>query len=127
MADGVRFENGSGVFYRVGLLAYANLSVPLSYLHAAFGGAVAAGHYVAVAIGLVERYFKAGPVDDSIGGGCLSQAVGLFVGEQWGGGREEKEGRVYGSHFDLFVGFYGFADSDGFAESSGWELNSEMS
>ena len=101
LAHGVGFENCSAVFHRVGLIAYANLSVPLPQLHAAFGRAVAAGHCVAVAIGFVEGHFVAGPKDDSIGGGCLSQAVGLIVSEQWGRSRQE-EGQIYGSHFGVF-------------------------
>ena len=91
-ANRVCFKDGSAIFCRMGLVPYADLSVPLTQLHAAFGRAVAAGHYTAVTVGLVEKDFVAGPVDDSIGGGCFGQAVGLFVGQQWGRGRQEKEG-----------------------------------
>lgn len=126
LTDWVCFEDRPAVFYRVGLVAYTYLSVPLPELHAAFGRSVAAGHDAAVAVGFVEGNFLAGPVDDSIGGGCLGQAVGLFVGEQWGCGRQEEEGRVYGSHSDLFYDFEKFAGLVGFAESGGWELNWEM-
>lgn len=93
-ADGVRFEDRSGVFYGVGLLAYADLAVILSNWHAAFGRAVAAGHDAAVAVGLVEGYFIASPENDPVGWRGLGQAVGLFVGEQWGRGCEEEKGRV---------------------------------
>ena len=89
LAYGIRFEDGSAVLCGMGLIADADLSVPLTELHAAFGRAVAAGHYIAVAAGFVEEDFIAGPVDDSIGGGCFGQAVGLFVCEQWGRNREE--------------------------------------
>ena len=103
LADGVRFEDGSAVFRRVGLFAYAYLSVVLTYLHAAFGRAIAARHYVTPAVSLVERYFLPGPVDDTIAWGCLCQAVGLFVGEHRGRGRQEED-CVYGSHIDVIVG-----------------------
>ena len=103
LADGVRFEDCSGVFGRVGLVTYAYLSVPLPYLHAAFGCAVAAWHYIAVTIGFVKEYFISRPVDDSIGRRSLVQAVGLLIGEQLGRGRQEEEGRVYGSHFGVVL------------------------
>lgn len=92
MADGVCFEDGAGVLCGVGLLADADLAVPRAEFHAAFGGAVAAGHDVAVAAGFVEGHFVAGPVDDAVGGGCFGQAVGLFVREQWGREDGEQEG-----------------------------------
>ena len=88
LADGVRFEDCSGVIHRMGLLANADLSIPLSYLHAAFSRASAAG-YDAGTIDFVEGHFFATPVDDSISGGCLGQAVGLFVRKQWGCGGKE--------------------------------------
>lgn len=110
LADGVGFEDCSGVFGRVGLFANAYLSVPLPYLHAAFGRAVATWHYIAVTIGFVEGYFISRPVDDSIGGRSLVQAIGLLIGEQLGCGRQEEEGRVYGSHFGVVLCFEGFGD-----------------
>ena len=67
-ADGVRFQNGSGVFDRVGLVADAHLSVILAQLHAAFGGTVTARHYIAIAIRFVQRHFLASPINDSIRG-----------------------------------------------------------
>ena len=103
LANRVRFKDCSAVFDRMGLVAYAYLSIPLTQLHTAFGRAVAAGHYVTIAIGFVERYFVTHPVDDSICGGCFSQAVGLFVGEERARGREEEESRVYGSHVGALV------------------------
>ena len=87
-ADGVRFQDGSGIFDGVGLVADAHLSVILAQLHAAFGGTVAARHYIAVAIRFVQRHFLASPVDDSIRGGALGKAIGLVVGEQWGRSRQ---------------------------------------
>lgn len=87
-ADGVRFQDGPGVFDGVGLVADAHLSVVLAQLHAAFGGTVAARHYVAIAIGFVQRHFLAGPVNDSIGGGALGKAVRFIVGEQRGRSRQ---------------------------------------
>ena len=116
-AHGVRLQDRAAVRHGVGLVADADLSVPLAELHAAFGRAVAAGHDAAVAVGFVEGYFVAGPVDNSIGAGCLGQAVGLFVGEQGGRGGEEDKGRVCRSHFDVLFdggrrrirgGFIGF-------------------
>ena len=68
-ADGVRFEDCSAVYCRVGLFADADLTVPLAEFHAAFCCGVAAGHDSAVAVGFVEGDFVAGPVDDSVGGG----------------------------------------------------------
>ena len=70
-ADGVRLEDGSGVFDGVGLVTDAHLSIILAQLHAAFGGTVAARHYSAITIRFVQRHFLAGPVDDSISGGAL--------------------------------------------------------
>ena len=94
LADGVGFEDGAGVLCGVGLFADADLAVPLAEFHAAFGGAVAAGHDAAVAVGFVEGHFVAGPVDDAVGGGGFGQAVGLFVREQRGREDEEEKGRV---------------------------------
>ena len=93
-ADGVRFENGSAVLGGMGHFADTDLSIPLTEFHAAFCRPVAAGHYPAVAVGFVEEDFVAGPVDDSIAGGCFGQAVILFVGEQWRRKDQEKKGRV---------------------------------
>lgn len=93
-ADGIYFEDRPGVSDRVWHFAYADLSIPLSYLHTPFGRAVAALHYAAVAVGFVEEDFIPGPVDDSIGWGCLGEAVGCFVGEQWGRGSQQEESRV---------------------------------
>ena len=73
------------------MVAYAYLSVPLTDFHAAFGRAVAAGHYVSEAVGFVKEDFFTGPVDDSIGGRCFGEAVGLFVGECWGHSRQDEE------------------------------------
>ena len=87
-ANGVRFQNGSGVFDRVRWVADAHLSDILAQLHAAFGGTVAARHCIAIAIRFVQRHFLASPVDDSIRGGAQGKAVGLFVGEQWGRSRQ---------------------------------------
>ena len=94
LAYGVRFEDSPAVYRGMRLFADADLSVPLTEFHAAFGRAVAAGHYTTVAVGFVEGDFIAGPVDDSVGGGCFGQAVGLFVREQGGRKREEQKGRV---------------------------------
>ena len=77
----VRFKDCSAIDCRMRLVADADLSVPLTQLHAAFGGTIAAGHYVTIAIGFVERDFVTGPVDDSVRGRCFGQAVGLFVCE----------------------------------------------
>ena len=85
------------------MFAYAYLSVILTDLHAAFGRAIAARHYVAVAVSLVEGYFFPEPVDDTIAWGCLCEAVRLFVGEQRGRGRQEED-CVYRSHIDVSVG-----------------------
>ena len=82
-ANRIRLENGSAVLCGMGHFADTDLSIPLTELHAAFGRSVTAGHYPAVAVGFVEKDFVAGPVDDSIVGGCFGQAIGLFVGEQW--------------------------------------------
>ena len=81
-ADRVRFQDSSGVFDWVGLVADAYLSVILAQLHAAFGGTVAVRHYIAIAIRFVQRHFLASPVDDSIRGGALGEAIGFIVGEQ---------------------------------------------
>ena len=86
--NGVRFQDGSGVFDRVGLVADAHLSVILAQLHAAFGGTVAARHYIAIAVRSVQRHFLASPVNDSIRGGALGKAIRLIVGEQWGRSRQ---------------------------------------
>ena len=94
LAYGVRFEDGSAVLCGMGLFADTDLSVPLTEFHAAFGRAVAAGHYAAVAVGFVEKDFVAGPVYDSVGARCFGEAVGLFVREQWGRNRQEQKGRV---------------------------------
>ena len=88
LADRVRFQYGSGVFDGVRLVANAHLSVILAQLHAAFGGTVAARHYVAITIRFVQRHFLARPVDDPIGGGALGKAIGLVVGEQRGRSRQ---------------------------------------
>lgn len=93
-ANGVCFEDCAGVFRTVWLFAYADLSVPLPKLHTAFGRAVAASHYAAVAVGFVERDFMPCPVNDSVGRGCLGEAIRLIVGEQWGRGRQQQESRV---------------------------------
>ena len=71
LADGVGFEDCAAIFCRVGLFADADLAVPGSELQAAFCGAVAAGHYSAVAVGFVEGDFVAGPVDYAVRGGCF--------------------------------------------------------
>ena len=59
LADRVRFEHGPAVLCRVGVVADADLPVPLAQLHAAFCRAGAAGHDVAVAVGFVEGDFVA--------------------------------------------------------------------
>lgn len=94
LADGVGFQDSAAVFRRVWLFADADLAVPLAEFHAAFGGAVAAGHDAAVAVGFVEGDFVAGPVDDAVGGGGFGEAVGLFVREQGGRDGQEEKGRV---------------------------------
>ena len=71
LTDGVRFQYGSTVLCRIWLFADTDLSIPLTYLHATFCRAVAAGHYTAVAVGFVEGDFITGPIYDSVGGGCF--------------------------------------------------------
>lgn len=59
LAHGVRFEDRAAVLGWVGVVADADLAVPLAELHAAFCCAGAAGHDVAVAVGFVEGDFVA--------------------------------------------------------------------
>lgn len=59
LAHRVRFQHRPAVLGRVGVVADADLPVPLPELHAAFGRAGAAGHDVAVAVGFVEGDFVA--------------------------------------------------------------------
>ena len=83
-AEGVGFDDGAAVFDGVGVVADADLADVLADFHAAFGGAVAAGQHVAVAVGFVEDDFVTGPEDDSVVQGSFGHAVGLVVGEQGG-------------------------------------------
>ena len=95
LADGVSFKNSAAILRRMRLFADTDLTVPGAEFHAAFCGAVGAGHDAAVAVCFVEGHFVAGPVDDAVGGGGFGEAVGLVVGEEWGReeGEEEEGGR----------------------------------
>lgn len=107
------------------MFAYAYLSVILTDLHAALGRAIAARHYITVAVSLVEGYFFPEPVDDTIAWRCLCEAVRLFVGEQRGRGRQEED-CVYGSHIDVFVGSRDLLTLLDIVKTVAGELNSGM-
>ena len=76
----VCFEECAGVLNSVRLFAYADLSVPLPELHTATGRAVATLNNAGT-VGFVKRDFLPCPINDSVGCGCLGEAVRLFVGE----------------------------------------------